>query len=153
MKVSRISSICLALLALMLSACATFYQPLAYGGGYSNTQLGDDIFQVRFQANAYTSDNRTSQLLLRRCAELTLEQNKRYFQLQAQTQGSRTSSLGTGWVASFPSGQATIKMVEQKEEGEAYYDAVIIVQETDQIANGRLSQKAKISMANFQTTY
>ena len=46
--------------AAMLSGCATTYQKQSFTGGYSETQLGENIFQVSFKGNRYTSRERVS---------------------------------------------------------------------------------------------
>jgi len=59
--------------------CATPYQKSGFGGGYSDTQLQDDVFSVRFRGNAYTSRATVQKYLLLRCAELTVENGYDYF--------------------------------------------------------------------------
>ena len=70
------------LLISILSGCATKYQA-GERRGYSETRLSEDAYQVRFQGDIATSQDRASQFLLRRCAELTLENGKRYFTIGA----------------------------------------------------------------------
>lgn len=65
--------------ALILTGCATPYQRVGFTGGYSETQLGENIFQVSFRGNGYTSCERASDFSLLRAAELTLEKGFRYF--------------------------------------------------------------------------
>jgi hypothetical protein len=67
------------LTALVLTGCATAYQRQGFTGGYSETQLGENIFQVSFRGNGYTSRERASDFSLLRSAELTLERGFRYF--------------------------------------------------------------------------
>lgn len=45
--------ISLAFIDVILSGCATAYQKESSTGGFSKTQLGDNIFQVSFKGNAY----------------------------------------------------------------------------------------------------
>jgi len=66
-------------LLVLLSGCATAYQPKSFAGGYSETRLGETIFQVFFRGNAYTSRERTTDFTLLRSAELALESGFRYF--------------------------------------------------------------------------
>jgi len=44
-----------AVLQLLFIACATQYKPLGVTGGYSDMQLGENIFKVSFRGNDYTS--------------------------------------------------------------------------------------------------
>ena len=72
--------ILLLLPSLYLSGCAaTSYQPSGWKGGYSDVQLGEDVFKVRFKGNGYTGKSRASDFALLRCAELTLAGGYRYF--------------------------------------------------------------------------
>lgn len=66
-------------LAVFLSACATPYQKVGFGGGYSETQLSGNMFNVRFQGNGFTSHERVSDLALLRCAEVCLEHGFGFF--------------------------------------------------------------------------
>lgn len=69
------------LLLLFLSSCVTGYYPHSGSitGGYSEIQLGDNIYQVTFVGNGYTSSSLVEQRLLRRCADLTIERGYKYF--------------------------------------------------------------------------
>jgi hypothetical protein len=75
-----------AAIALMLAACATSYQPLAFKGGYSHVQLDANTYKVSFRGNAYTSRDRVETYLMYRLAELTAETGHDYFVIV----GSRT---------------------------------------------------------------
>ena len=69
----------LEVLVILISAYATSYQADSLTGGFSETQLGENIFQVSFRGNAYTRKNRATDFTLLRSAELTLEHGFRYF--------------------------------------------------------------------------
>lgn len=69
----------LTLLSIFLSACATAYQPQSFSGGFSETQLAEDAFQVTFKGNGYTAEDRASDFTLLRSAELALENGYQYF--------------------------------------------------------------------------
>jgi len=69
----------LVLFIIALSGCATAYQPKGFSGGYSETQLGENIFKVYFRGNGYTSPERASDFSLLRSAELMMENGFRYF--------------------------------------------------------------------------
>jgi hypothetical protein len=121
-------------------ACATTYQPTGFTGGFQERQLGPRSYLVRFQGNGYTSRDQVSDFILRRCAELTLEHDRRYFAIVGQQADSRTS--GSGWmVFSFPHQEATMNILDSAEEGAI--DAVLIVRQTEARAEGRLSSKAR----------
>ena len=59
--------------------CATPYQPQGLLGGYSSEALGNEILDVRFHGNQHTDPDQVHKYLLYRCAELTLENNYKYF--------------------------------------------------------------------------
>jgi hypothetical protein len=74
----RVLSI-LALLVGLLSGCVTPYQPKSFSGGYSESQLGTNMFTVTFQGNSNTSYELAADFCLLRSAEITLENGFRYF--------------------------------------------------------------------------
>jgi hypothetical protein len=67
------------LAACLLSGCATGYHESGIRGGYSETQLANDMFEVSFSGNGYTSDERASDLALLRCAEIATQHGCDYF--------------------------------------------------------------------------
>jgi len=68
------------LVVITVSGCAaTPYQQRGATGGFSETQLAENVFEVRFRGNGYTSSERASDFALLRSAELTLEKGFRYF--------------------------------------------------------------------------
>jgi len=68
--------ILISILAIMIGGCATKYQRLSFTGGYSETQLGENVFQISFRGNAYISRQRTSDFCLLRSAEIALERHQ-----------------------------------------------------------------------------
>ena len=48
-------------------------------GGHSTTQLAENVFQVRFGGNAFTSSERAEDFALLRAAEAALEHGYKYF--------------------------------------------------------------------------
>lgn len=83
------------LTVLVLAGCATTYQHQSFTGGYSETQLGDNVFQVSFRGNAYTSRERASDFSLLRSAELALEKGFRYFIIVDSEKYSKTGTYTT----------------------------------------------------------
>jgi hypothetical protein len=67
--------------ACWLTSCATSYQPLSFTGGYSDQRLDNNTAQVSFRGNAYTAPETVHSYLLRRCAEVTLQNGYNYFVL------------------------------------------------------------------------
>ena len=64
---------------LIISGCATKYQTVGFTGGYSETRLGNNIFNVSFKGNGYTSREKTADFTLLRSAELCLKNGFKYF--------------------------------------------------------------------------
>ena len=64
-----------------LSGCATPYGSSAgnYLGGFSEAQLGENMFQVSFEGNAYTKADTVANYTLLRSAELTLQYGFTHF--------------------------------------------------------------------------
>jgi hypothetical protein len=63
----------------LLSGCVTPYQPKSFSGGYAESQLGTNIFNVMFQGNGNTSYELAADFCLLRSAEITVENGFRYF--------------------------------------------------------------------------
>lgn len=76
---NRSAIVLLAALALLLPGCATEYQARAADGGYTQTQLGPQTWQVVFEGNRYTGDAQLHEFALLRAAELTLQQGYSHF--------------------------------------------------------------------------
>lgn len=129
--------------------CATAYQPNSYTGGFKETKPGDRLWQVRFNANAYTTQDRVSVFLMRRCAELTLEQGYRYFALADSKNESTVGSAGFFGVVSFPSGEALLRILESKDEVPIAIDAVTVISSTHAESGGRLSERAAAQIRAF----
>jgi len=80
------------ILLVLLAGCATSYQPKSFSGGYSETRLGEDIFQISFTGNGYTNQERATDFSLLRSAEITLENGFRYFVIVNSEKDSSLSS-------------------------------------------------------------
>jgi hypothetical protein len=79
----------------LLASCATPYQSSGFGGGYSETILGENVFQVSFQGNGYSSGERVADLSMLRCAELCLEHGYAYFALVDASDSATVSTYST----------------------------------------------------------
>ena len=69
----------LILSSILLSGCATTYQSSGFSGGYSETQLDENVFKVAFRGNGYTGRERVADFTLLRSAELSLQNGYKYF--------------------------------------------------------------------------
>lgn len=63
----------------LASGCATAYQPHGMSGGFSERQISDDSFHVRFNGNGFTHRDRAKDFALLRSAEVTLNRGYKYF--------------------------------------------------------------------------
>lgn len=68
-----------ATVVLILQGCATAYHKSGFSGGYSETQLDENVFTVSFRGNGYTGRERVADFTLLRSAELTLEHGYKFF--------------------------------------------------------------------------
>ena len=81
------------LIFLFIAGCATSYQPANWRGyGFSEKQLSEQSYMVAFRGNEKTSPNRVQQMLLRRCAELTVLNGYSYF-LIVDEESDRSASF------------------------------------------------------------
>ena len=83
----------LLLLGAFLAGCATPYQRQGFFiAGYSERQLGENIFQVSFHGNQNTGRERASDFALLRSAEVTTENGFRYFIVVEWVKDSSTTT-------------------------------------------------------------
>ena len=73
------------LLILALSSCATSYGPLGPTGGYYDKKLGNDTYDVAFKGNPLVSEAQIRDLLLIRCAMITMEHGHASFVVWADS--------------------------------------------------------------------
>jgi hypothetical protein len=116
--------------ALVLGACATTYQPMGFSGGYSETQLSENVFRVAFNANGYSSRERTEDFALLRSADLALEHGFTHFAIvdgrQDTNYGAFTTPTQT-YLISKPSATNTVVLLAGNPNGEPFiYDAQFI---------------------------
>lgn len=107
-------------LLISLSGCATSYQKMGYTGGYSEMIVGDAVYAVSFSGNGYTREDRVEKLLLRRCAELTLEKGYDYFVIISDSNSQLI-------VTTKHDKTKTIKMLKQGEQPNTAMNAKLIL--------------------------
>ena len=100
--------IVIAIVALFIQGC-TPYQKKGLAGGYSETQLDENVFKISFRGNAYTARERVADFTLLRSAELTLKNGFEYFVIiDADSYVSHSSSTTpTRYYTNFSNGSAT----------------------------------------------
>ena len=80
------------LLVSAITGC-TAYKPTGFGGGYSDVMIAPDTAHVRFQGSDMSSSQRVVELLMKRCAEVTLQHGFRYFSAENWADESSTESI------------------------------------------------------------
>lgn len=80
---------------ILLTGCATKYQSVGFTGGYSETKLGENIFQVTFEGNGYTSTTRANDLALLRASELAITNGYKYFIITSSFSDSSNFAYST----------------------------------------------------------
>lgn len=93
------------LLCALLVGCATGYRSRGFEGGYSETRLGEDVFQVSFNGNGFTSGERASDFALLRSAEVATDHGFPFF---AIVEGKSGASLSTYTTPTTTTGSATV---------------------------------------------
>ena len=81
--------------SILLASCATDYEKHGFTGEFSETQLGENIFQISFKGNADASHERTKDFTLLRSAEVTVEKGFRYFIIVDSEKYSKTGTYTT----------------------------------------------------------
>lgn len=75
----NLAQVVLAISFLCVAGCATGYHASGLTGGYLDKRLRDDVFQIAFQGNGYTSKDKAKELVLLRASELTIANGFKYF--------------------------------------------------------------------------
>lgn len=79
----------------LLVGCATTYQSESFSGGFSSTQLDENVFQVTFKGNAFISPEKANDYALLRSAEIALEKGYKFFVISETQKYSIESTYTT----------------------------------------------------------
>ena len=101
----------LGVLSVVAAACATPYRPLTLDGGYANSRLNPNTFQVVFQGNAHTTWKTAEAYALYRCAEVTVESGFDFFVVVGGNSDAALSHRGPTGYALTTSGHDGPPMV------------------------------------------
>lgn len=82
-------------IALNIFSCATPYQPHGLAGGFSSTQLSENVFRVSFTGNGYTNAMKATDYTLLRSAELSAMNGFDYFTVVNENNTTSRSSYTT----------------------------------------------------------
>lgn len=85
----------IAVFSILVSGCATTYQPLAFSGGYSEFPIDNSTLRVSFEGNGYSNRTTVESYLLYRAAELTVSRGYDWFVL-SERQGETHSDSKYG---------------------------------------------------------
>lgn len=91
---------------ILLSGCATPYQKstmMALTGGYYDEELPTGEYKVGFGGNGYLSTTTAMDYSLLRCAELTIEKGKKYFEIVQGGGGRYDDAYWNGYGVSYSS--------------------------------------------------
>lgn len=136
--------------AALATGCSTTYHPLAgYTGGYSDVKLSDGLYQVQLTGDDLSTQKMHS-FLLRRCAEVALENGSRFFSVRdgrnELVRGFDTDRRHGGSVT-VP---AQSLIVTLHPGSGTSLDAVQVIHDTDRDAGGRLSPGARAALGALQ---
>ncbi len=116
----------------MFLGCSTSYQSKGFSGGYSESQLGPNIYKIYFKGNGYTSKEKAEDFAMLRAAELTLQNHYRYFEV-IDSNAEETLSLyhntsnKQNVLISKPGSSLNIKFSSEKfEDKKLFFDARFI---------------------------
>ncbi len=112
------------IVALFFIGCSTQYKSKGWKGGFSETQLDENMYKVYFSGNGYTSSQRAADMCLLRCAELCLAGGYDYFiiidQKEKTTNSSYTSPTRTRTTARVSSYSNTVNANSYTTGGQTY---------------------------------
>jgi hypothetical protein len=103
---SRLRSLIVLLSLSTAMSCVTQYQPVGFGGGFSETQLDEHAFRVTFKGNGYTKHERTEDFVWLRAAELCMQHGCKFFVVVGENGGVNQSAYSTP-ATSYTQGTAT----------------------------------------------
>jgi len=87
---NRMKNFIFSVVAILLSACATTYQPLAFSGGYAEIPVDASTYRISFEGNGYSKRATVESYLLFRAAELTAAKGFDWFLLAEREGESQT---------------------------------------------------------------
>ena len=143
--------------ALLIGGCATGYQSQGFKGGYSDTQVAENIFVVSFKGNGYTSAERAEDFALLRSAHVAVDHGFSYFVIVSDQNSTSTSAYttpttttasatvvgntaygsattigGQTYIIAKPRTRNTIVCLKEKPSSGFYYDAAIVIRSLDE---------------------
>lgn len=99
-----------ALAFLLISGCTT-YQPVGFGGGFSETPLRQDVYRIDSRGNAFASARLVNDIALVRAAELTLQKGYSSFVVLDQAAWEKQELISTGGGQSYSTSTGTASVL------------------------------------------
>lgn len=138
----------LVVVAVLSSGCATTYHSQGYTGGFTETRLDENVFQVRFNGNAYTSRERAGDFCLLRCAELAQQHGYAYFIVVDSTHNTEASTYTTPMTATTTGSAQTFGKVNAYSDM-ATYSGTTYGQTTTHVYGGETYVMSKPRSTNM----
>lgn len=100
--------------AMALCACASTYGDgtQSITGGFFQRQISENVWQVEYSGNAYTTEETVQSYWLYRAAELTLEQGYDGFRIDSRVE--LAGRLANMQPAQYPAGEAQLTPIVQR---------------------------------------
>lgn len=85
----------------LLTGCATPYGSAGLTGGYSEEQLSENSYRVKFKGNGYTSSDKVWNYWMYRCAELTKLKGFSYYHVTVEKKQASLNDENAERLASY----------------------------------------------------
>lgn len=79
----------------LMTGCSTKYQSEGFKGGFSETQIDNDVFEVSFRGNGFTSTKDAEDFALLRCAEIAKKNGFSHFMIIDRKNVTTRSTMTT----------------------------------------------------------
>ena len=80
-------------IGVFIGGCATSYQKDGFTGGFSETQMSENVWRVHFKGDGFTSMEKATDFCLLRSAELTVENGYKYFSLMEENSSNKQKTF------------------------------------------------------------
>ncbi len=120
----------LPLVAVLAGCGASFnkYEPMTGWGGYSNTQVNNDTYEVRAVVNFKTQAQVAKDYALTRAAQIACDKGYPFFEIIDQSFTTTTGKRSSDY---FTISDMTVKL-HRSDTGGSFYDAHIVYREMGQ---------------------
>lgn len=135
-------------LVALTTGCATTYHNQSFTGGFTETRLDENVFQVRFAGNAYTSRERAADFCLLRCAELAQQHGYAYFIVVDSAHYTKDSTYTTPMMTATTTGSAQTFGTANAYGNSATYSGTTYGQATTHVYGGETYVMSKPCSTN-----